>query len=340
MRGIFIMSSERSGSNLLRSILDSHEAISAPPALQLLRQFDQLLHYYGNLEVKDNFEQLKTDILKVVNLKGTQNEWAYEIRNSDLKNLKNTYKNRFLEIVFEVYAAHAHKDGNEIFVCKENNIFDYAINILYNYPDSKIIYLVRDGRDVATSEKKIKFRKRHIYLISEKWVQEQEKSIKVYQNLGSNKVFILKYEELLLNTREVLIQICNFLEINYGDHLLNFHKRKNIKEQSTKSEFWKNISSPILKNNIGKFRNNLSQNEIKIFESLSWEVLSILNYRSVNGSPKKISHLEELKYRIYNKLLKRFSNSEKKAYNHRYVINQTIEQIKRERKSHLKKIVS
>ena len=61
MNRVFIMSSERSGSNLLRSILDSHQDIAAPPALQLFRQFNRILPFYGSLEIDENFELLKND---------------------------------------------------------------------------------------------------------------------------------------------------------------------------------------------------------------------------------------------------------------------------------------
>ena len=65
--GIILLASERSGSNLLRTLLGNHSSISSPIAPHLINAFYPIKHYYLNLTYKSNNEILFQDMLQVVN---------------------------------------------------------------------------------------------------------------------------------------------------------------------------------------------------------------------------------------------------------------------------------
>ena len=56
--GIVLLASERSGSNLLRSLLGNHSQISAPVAPHLLVEFYNSSKYYGDLRDLQNIKEL------------------------------------------------------------------------------------------------------------------------------------------------------------------------------------------------------------------------------------------------------------------------------------------
>ena len=64
---IFIMSSERSGSNLLRILLGNHSNISGPAAHQLLQTFYSQIPYYSPLSHRENLINLFEDFMAIVN---------------------------------------------------------------------------------------------------------------------------------------------------------------------------------------------------------------------------------------------------------------------------------
>lgn len=329
------MSSERSGSNLLRAMLDMHEQISAPPAMQLFNKFREILPFYGNLPDSKNTTKLRNDVLDVVNVKNTKNEWKEEIESSDI-DINN--KTPFSSLVCEVYKAYAQKENNNYFVCKEIGLFEYAFQILYNRPNSKFIYLVRDGRDVAASEKSIDIRKRHIFLLAERWLKEQNKALNVFQNLDRDRIIIVKYEDLLKDTETTLRKVCDFIGVEYSNQLLKFYNKREIKDQSKKSEFWKNISSPVDSNKIGKYKLELSQKEIKIFDSVCCDYLKILEY-SVDSNSFKVGVLKEFKYRIHNKIFKFVNRTNQKSIESKGKIVEVLNKIKSRRKKEEVKLV-
>ncbi len=67
IRLIFIIGTERSGSNLLRLILNSHSRISIPHTLHVMRYFTPLVSYYGNLLMDENFNRFARDVAYLIN---------------------------------------------------------------------------------------------------------------------------------------------------------------------------------------------------------------------------------------------------------------------------------
>ena len=65
--GIVLLASERSGSNLLRTLLGNHSDISAPIAPHLIKIFYPIKHYYLDLSSKVNNKNLFCDMLQIVN---------------------------------------------------------------------------------------------------------------------------------------------------------------------------------------------------------------------------------------------------------------------------------
>ena len=119
MAGIFIVSSERSGSNLLKSILSAHTEVSGPVVQQLFASFRPLLPFYGPLEAK-GYEQLQKDLIRFVNLKATNFEWPFDFELSDLA--ESAYS--FGALLRDIYQAYANCESKAHFVDKENNLFD------------------------------------------------------------------------------------------------------------------------------------------------------------------------------------------------------------------------
>ena len=63
---IFLLASERSGSNLIRVICGSHPAIAAPPPPHLLMTFLPELPAYGDLSTEGSFRRLCRDVATVM----------------------------------------------------------------------------------------------------------------------------------------------------------------------------------------------------------------------------------------------------------------------------------
>src|SRR5436190_24180256 len=68
IRAIQMIGTQRSGSNLLRVMLNQLPEIYAPHPPHILQTFYPLLHNYGNLAEDKNFKQLAEDVCKYIEL--------------------------------------------------------------------------------------------------------------------------------------------------------------------------------------------------------------------------------------------------------------------------------
>ena len=65
---IYIVGTERSGSNLLRVILNAHSRIDVPHPPHILKYFSSLAHRYGDLSLDENLARLVKDIGRLLDI--------------------------------------------------------------------------------------------------------------------------------------------------------------------------------------------------------------------------------------------------------------------------------
>lgn len=277
MHAFFIMSSERSGSNLLRKMLGAHPRLSAPPPPHLWRHLTQVLPYYGPLVQDNGFEALLTDALALTQVPGSHLQWKYPFTVDEIRARVSVRSlGAVIAALYDCYAAQEASDG---WVCKENNLFDHAFQILETRPEAKFIYLCRDGRDVACSVQRVPSHDQHLFFIAQEWRTEQEKCLRVYQELHTRgAAMLLRYEDLLENPEPSLICLCDFLKIEYHPQMLAYHEEEETKKDAAKTQYWQNLDKPVLKNNKAKFLAQLSPADIRLFEQVAGPLLQALGY--------------------------------------------------------------
>ena len=149
------------------------------------------------------------------------------------------------------------------------------------FPDAKVIHIVRDGRDCALYHRKISS-DYNVYLSAQRWKKFNELLLN-FGEKNKKQYLCIKYRDIITKPKEVLKQICSFLDEPYSDDLLNYAKgdyaKNNIKFMSKQHS---NLKTNILKNNFNKWITGLSSNEIKIFESVAGKMLKTFGYNTSN----------------------------------------------------------
>jgi len=82
MKKIIILTSERSGTNLLRVLLGKHKHISAPVAPHFFDSFSQYLHNYSNLKHHKNLVLLLDHMIRLAN--HYYHDWKLNIKAEEL----------------------------------------------------------------------------------------------------------------------------------------------------------------------------------------------------------------------------------------------------------------
>ena len=274
---IFIIGTQRSGSNLLRLMLNQLTEIASPHPPNIFEHIYPLLETYGELSDDNNFAQLTDDVCKLIELNPVEWQDVVLDRKKIISKCKN---NRSLAAVYgAVYDTYAEAHNAKTWCCKGlmNIHFIDIIEQHFDYP--KYIYLFRDGRDVALSFQKAVAGEKHIYNIAKDWTYTQEKAIELMENIDLNRVFLISYEHLTKNTREVAQSLCKFLGVQYTESILDFYKTSEAGNAASSGKLWGNITNPFMTNNTARYKTEMSEEDIRIFESVAGEVMDKLGYK-------------------------------------------------------------
>ncbi|MDH4057182.1 MAG: sulfotransferase [Cyclobacteriaceae bacterium] len=328
MKYIQFIGTQRSGSNLLRVMLNQVPAISAPHPPHILRTFFPLLKHYEDITVERNFFTLVNDVCNWVNL----NPVPWEIQLDPIQVAEKCKTRSLVEIFRVVYELKAQSDNANYWCCKSMECIYYVDEIEAAGLKPFYIYIYRDGRDVALSYKKAIVGPKHIFHLATKWKKEQELSIALLKSLSAERYVVVKYEELITDTNKVMHEICAKLNITFTKEIFDYFHAHESQMTASSGAMWENLTKPIMHNNFNKFKSELSEEEIYLFESIAGETLANLNYETVHwpNTNGKFAKEELEKFDLENERLKRtvLENADKVEIEHRIPQENLLKQIK------------
>lgn len=292
----FLVSSERSGSNFLSKILNSHSDICGPSIKHIINPLAQNLFRYKDLNIKTNKEALIDDLHTLLNIEFSV--WKTKQSVDTLRDMFN--EGDVADLIKKIFSAEAQAHSKNHICIKENHIYKFMPFLLLNFPDSKYIYNVRDPRDVALSWKKNTTHKGGIITAAKQWKKDQIKSLQLtYALQPLNKIHLIKYENLITQTEETLEGICHFLDLEFEPTMLDFHTDKLTIKNSLLDQSWRNLSNPVIKNNREKYKEELSNEEIAYIEKICYLEMKWFNY-SVQTPKTELDAIETNELNAYH----------------------------------------
>jgi hypothetical protein len=278
MQPIFMIGTQRSGSNLLRLMLNQLDEIASPHPPHILKRMFPLLEYYGSLSIPYNFYQLTNDVCRLVELNPVH--WENVTFNRD-EVISRCREHSLIALHGSVYDICTESWDAQTWCCKSLNNIEYVNEIERYFNEPRYIYLYRDGRDVALSFKKAVVGEKHIYNIASTWAKTQNIALKLKERFDSTRFFSISYEDLVTNTESSAKRLCGFLGIPYKSHMLEFYQSAEATRAAESSALWGSLTKPVLKNNTQKYLHEASQEDIAIFESVAGHILDKLGYDRV-----------------------------------------------------------
>jgi len=272
---IFMIGTQRSGSNLLRVMLNELPEIAGPHPPHIVQRVMPLMPRYGDLGQNKAFSLLVDDVCRLVEL----NPVPWEGVTFDRENVAARCRKRNLVAVFgAVYDVAAEAWGAKTWCCKSLANIHYLPEIEDYFTDAKYIYLYRDGRDVAVSFSKAQIGEKHFYHIAKVWDEIQQLALNFRRKIPAKRFFNVSYEELTTQTENTVQALCRFLGVDYKPSMLEFHNSAEAKRTASASILWGNVTSPVMKQNSRKFLKEALESDIRIFESIAGNSLDSLGY--------------------------------------------------------------
>ncbi|MFZ4549912.1 MAG: sulfotransferase family protein, partial [Bacteroidales bacterium] len=236
-----MIGTQRSGSNLLRLMLNQLDGVSAPHPPHILERFFPLLPAYNNLDNPENFTQLVADVCKLIEY----NPVPWEGANLQVPAIIARCRKPLLTEVFRViYEMRAESENARIWICKSLVNIRFADQLEDNGVNPLYIHLFRDGRDVALSFKKAIVGEKQIYHIAKQWKNEQEASLQLAEKIGGNRVVKVRYEDLIANPEKELMKICRFMGADYNPVALDYYHSEESHKTAHSGVMWENVEKP------------------------------------------------------------------------------------------------
>jgi len=268
----FIIGTERSGSNLLRLILNAHPALCVPHPPHILKYFGPLAASYGDLDDPPRLARLVRDVRGLI--AAHIHPWE-DIPSA--KEIAAANPHSLVEVFFAVYDVCCRRAGKHRWGCKSTFVIDHLEEVLAACPEARFIWLVRDPRDVAVSSRRSMFSPCHPWLTARLWLRQQEvgqRSVAAHPE----SFLLLRFEELLTEPEATVRRVCAFLGENFTPAMLEFHQTAAARQSSALSACWQNTGLPIQANNRECYRRELSRAELALVEGVCGRLMDDLGY--------------------------------------------------------------
>jgi len=143
-------------------------------------------------------------------------------------------------------------------ICEKTpiNVFYFnEILKLYNN-DIKLINIIRDGRDVLLSRHPLD--SSFPFVSWKAWKSRMLDGLK-YKDHPS--VYTIKYEDLVLNFKETIVKLCNFLEEPVTKEILDWYKYATVRKHAA----WFKPLRPLDAKSIGKWKTTEHKEQVEKF---------------------------------------------------------------------------
>ncbi len=285
MKRFFIIGNPRSGTTLLRLMLNKHSNMSVPPEAGFLAWlYDEYKDFTFTAQSVDNFVYALGNTTKI-------EHWHLDydaLKNFIISEKPNDFSS-FMDCVYLYYSKYNLSKEVEIFGDK-NNFYLNKIDLLSKlYCDAKFIHIIRDGRSVAVSYKDLNKKKMsseyapdlpgEIETIAKEWCDNIEMINTSFDSLNANQHYTVRFEDLISKPEEYLRDICDFLNIGYDKEMLNyFQTTENNGLEPEDFLQWKSKNKmPLQEEEILKYK-KLSQSDLESFEDLTKSILIQYEY--------------------------------------------------------------
>jgi hypothetical protein len=275
----FVLGCGRSGTTLLRGILDANPLLAIPPEAFFVRALAK--RYEGDQFVAESFVE---DVLANPRMALWHLDAAV-IRDAVLTDPPDDYPSA-VRRVYEAYAAAHHKPryGDKT----PPNVT--CIPLLARlFPESRFIHLVRDGRDVAPALVQATWRSVDLAGAALDWQRMVGRGRRDGDGLGPQRYMEISYERLVEDPEPVIRQLCDFVDAPFVSEMLRPEDRaEQIIAGVNHPEAHTQLRRPITAG-VRDWRRDLRPDDVATLEALIGDTLRLVGYeRNFDPPPTKV----------------------------------------------------
>jgi hypothetical protein len=145
------------------------------------------------------------------------------------------------------------------------------------FPHAQFIHLVRDGRDVALSHRRVSFRSSDLIRAATDWQRRTELAHKMGRMIPKSFLEI-RYEDLVLATESTLRRLCAFLEEDFEPQMLKHHEGAKDAMPEDSLRWHASSVSKVDESKAFEWKTGMSLADRCIFEDIAGPTLELFGY--------------------------------------------------------------
>jgi hypothetical protein len=276
----FIVSAPRSGSTLLRLMLDAHPRLAVPPPGWLFDLVYPYLYSYGELAQPANLIALAEDILQTP----TVSKWPVRLEPAALA--KAASEPTFRGVYEALHVAYARAEGKVRWGEKTPRNAFWMDEIRTNFPDAQFIHIVRDGRDQAIDISDSLLWPYSVYSGANLWQRYVTAVRESAGRLPADSFLEVRYEDLCAAPEPCVRRMCEFLGEAFDPRMLAPHETRSARAWSTHPLHAK-TAQPISTKFCEMYKHRLPAADVSVLESLIGGTLAQFGY-PVSAAPRPV----------------------------------------------------
>jgi hypothetical protein len=264
---LLILGVRRSGTTLLRVILDRNPELAVPDESYFV---PQLAHRHGS---RPDVESFLDDVRRLSTLR----EWG--ISAADVRERVRAGMT-LGELVGAVYEAYAAKQGKARWGDKTPMYMQHLDLLERLFPASRYVHLIRDGRDAALSFLSMPagvvteswHHPRNVADFACQWRTEVEAARALGRRVG-RRYHEVRYEQLVAEPDAEVRAICAFAELPFEREMLDYAGNVDLSAKPHQQSLSKPPTA-----GLRDWRQSMSAEESRSYEEIAGDVLSSLGY--------------------------------------------------------------
>jgi hypothetical protein len=291
----FIVGVGRSGTTLLRLMLDTHPGLAIPPETHFV---PAVIAAFWRLRVTP---ERVLDAMRSGERTGWPDSGLDEA--TMLARLREIKPLNAPDALRAFYRLYAERHGKERWGDKTPHYVTALPRIGRALPEARFIHVIRDGRDVAlsTNRRLVELRGSRpvpIERMAKRWRHRILTARGVSQI--ADRYLEVRYEDLVIDTEPTLRRVCEFIELDYEPGMLAYHERAPERLQEMNRERQRGTrralsgqermqahamtTKPPQAERVEAWRTQMPESDRRTFEAVAGDLLAELGYRTEAGA--------------------------------------------------------
>lgn len=153
---------------------------------------------------------------------------------------------------------------------------EWVPRILDDFPEGRVVSVVRDPRDVALSQDRAPWEST-VWRSAKEWRRHQAMADD-HREAYPERFREVRYEDLLEDPAGVVEDLCGFLDLDYQDRMLAFHEEETTTFEEDQEPWKEKAKEPIDPSNKGKWRDGMRPEERWIVERVAGDGMAARGY--------------------------------------------------------------